>query len=103
MLRARSGILHLFSGSHLDNFPLKTLNLDRVAFHSVTFQLKCLDLQSNQYKKLVPVLSHLSNRLSINILTSKNMEDMYIRHSGFQMMFKKLVFNKLVYFLVKPS
>ena len=34
-----------------------------VAFHSVTFQLKCLDFQSNQYKKLVPVLSRFCNGL----------------------------------------
>jgi len=39
------GILQLLQGSHLDNFPLKTLKLDWVAFHSVnfSFQLKCLD------------------------------------------------------------
>ena len=43
------GILQLFQGSHLDNFPLKTLKLDWVAFHSVTFQFKCLEFQSNQY------------------------------------------------------
>jgi len=57
------GILQLLQGSHLDNFPPKTLKLDRVAFHSVTFQLKCLDFQSNQYKKLVPVLSRFCNGL----------------------------------------
>ena len=34
-----------------------TLKLDWVAFYSVTYQSKCLDFQSNQYKKLVPVLS----------------------------------------------
>ena len=34
-----------------------------VAFHSLTFQLKCLDFQSNQYKKLTLVLSHLRNGL----------------------------------------
>ena len=33
------------------------------AFHSVTFQLKCQDFQSNQYKKLVPVLSRFCNGL----------------------------------------
>ena len=60
-----SGILHLLGGgvSHLNNFPLENLKLGRVAFHSVTFQLKCLDFQSNQYKKLVPVLSRFSNWL----------------------------------------
>ena len=30
--------LQLLQGSHLDNFPLKTLKLGRVAFHSLTFQ-----------------------------------------------------------------
>jgi len=57
------GILQLLQGSHLDNFPLKTLKLDWVAFLSVTFQLKCLDIQSNQCKKLVPVLSRFCNGL----------------------------------------
>ena len=47
--------LQLLRGSHLKNFRLKTLKLGWVAFHSVIFQLKCLDFQSNQYKKLVPV------------------------------------------------
>ena len=32
------GILQLLQGSHLDNFLEKTLNLGRVAFHSLTFQ-----------------------------------------------------------------
>ena len=50
------GILKLLQGSHLNNFPLKTVKLRRVAFHSVTFQLECLDFQYNQYKKLAPVL-----------------------------------------------
>ena len=59
------GILQLFQGSHLDNFLRKTLKLGWVAFHSVTFQLKCLDFQSNQFniKKLVPVLSRFCNGL----------------------------------------
>ena len=57
------GILELLRGSHLNNFLLKTLKLGWVAFHSVTFQLKCLDFQSNQYKKLVPVLSRFCNWL----------------------------------------
>ena len=34
------GILQLLRGSHLKNFPLKTLKLGRVGFHSVTFQSK---------------------------------------------------------------
>ena len=57
------GILKLLQASHSDNCPLKTLKLDRVAFHSVTFQFKCLDFQSNQYKKLVQVLSRFYNGL----------------------------------------
>ena len=32
------GILQLLQGSHLGNFPQKTLKLGRVAFHSLTFQ-----------------------------------------------------------------
>ena len=32
------GILQLLQGSHLDNFPQKTLKLGWVAFHSLTFQ-----------------------------------------------------------------
>ena len=59
------GILELLQGSHLNNFLLKTLKLGWVAFHSVTFQLKCLDFQSSQYKKLVPVLSHFCSWLLV--------------------------------------
>ena len=59
------GILQLLRGSHLNKFPLKTLKLGWVAFHSVAFQLKCLNFQSNcyQYKKLLPVLSSFYNWL----------------------------------------
>ena len=57
------GILQLLRFSHLNNFQLKTLKLGWVAFHSVTFQLKFLDFQSNQYKKLVPVVSRFCNGL----------------------------------------
>ena len=32
------GILQLLQGSHLNNFPLKTLKLGWVAFHSVNLQ-----------------------------------------------------------------
>ena len=32
------GILQLLQGSHLDNFPQKTLKLSGVAFHSLTSQ-----------------------------------------------------------------
>ena len=53
------GSLQLLQGSHLDNFLLKTLKLGWVAFYSLIFQLKCLDFQSNQYKKLAPVFSRL--------------------------------------------
>ena len=56
------GTLELLQGSHLDNFVLKT-KLGWVAFHSLTFQLKCLDFQSNQYKKLAPVPSCFCNGL----------------------------------------
>ena len=63
-------ILQLLRGSHLNNFPLKSLKLGWVAFHSVTFQLKCLDLQSNQYKKLVTVLSHYCNGLCSVLLST---------------------------------
>ena len=61
--KALYGILQLLRGSHLNNFILKTLKLGWVAFHSVTFQLKCLDFQSNQYKKLVLVPSRFCNWL----------------------------------------
>ena len=43
------GILQLLQGCHFENFLLKTLTLDQLFFHSLTFQLKCLDFQSNQY------------------------------------------------------
>ena len=43
-----SGILQLLRGSHLNNFPLKTLKLGWVALNLVTFQLKRLNFQSNQ-------------------------------------------------------
>ena len=56
------GILPLLQGSHLDNFPLKTLKLDWVAFHLVTFHLKCLDFQCYQYTKLIPVLLRFCKR-----------------------------------------
>jgi len=48
ILKGLYGIFQLLQGSHLDNLPMKTLKLGWVAFHSVTFQLKRLDLQSNQ-------------------------------------------------------
>ena len=59
------GVLQLLRGSNLNSFPLKTLILGWVAFHTVKFQLKCLDFQSNQYKKLVLVLSRFCNGLSL--------------------------------------
>ena len=64
------GILQLLRFSHLNNFQLKTLKLGWVAFHSVKFQLKCLDFQSNQYKKLVPVLSRFCNGLLVAALAN---------------------------------
>ena len=64
------GILQLLRCSHLNNFPLKTLKPGWVAFHSVTVQLKCLDSQSNQYKKLVPVLSRFCNGLHVCVFKS---------------------------------
>ena len=57
------GILQLLGGSYLNNFQLKTLKLGLVALHSVKFQLKCLDFQSNRYKKLVPVISRFCDGL----------------------------------------
>ena len=57
------GILQTLRGSHLNNFLRKTLKIGWVAFHLLTFQLRCLDFQSNQYKKLVPVLSRFCNWL----------------------------------------
>ena len=57
------GILQLCKASNLNNLPLETLKLGWVAFHSVTFQLKSLDFQSINYKKLIPVLSRFCNGL----------------------------------------
>ena len=57
------GILQTLRGSHLNNFPRKTLKLGWVALHSVTVQLKRSNFQPNQYKKLVPVLSRFCNCL----------------------------------------
>ena len=48
----------------------KAPKLDWVAFHSVAFQLNCLDFQSNQDKKLVPVLSRFCNGLLVTISTA---------------------------------
>ena len=42
------GISQTLRGSHLNNFLRKTLQLGWVAFHSLTFQLKGLDFQSNR-------------------------------------------------------
>ena len=61
------GILQLLQGCHLDSFPQITLKLGWVAFHSLTFQFKCLDFQSNQYKKLAPVPSRFCNGLFIDL------------------------------------
>ena len=45
------GILQLLRFSHLNNFQLKTLKLGWVAFHSGTFQLKCLDFQCDKHSE----------------------------------------------------
>ena len=71
------GILQLLQGSHLDNFSLKTLKLGWVAFHPRTFQLKCLDFQSNQYKKLAPVLSRFCNGLLLILLSRGRLDNFY--------------------------
>ena len=57
------GILPLLQGSHLHNFPLNTLNLGWIAYHSVEFQLICLDFQFNQLRELAPILSRFCNAL----------------------------------------
>ena len=59
-----------FCKAPIDNFLLTTLKLGWVAFHSLTLQLKCLDLQSNQYMKLALVLSRFCNGLLVNSLLS---------------------------------
>ena len=59
------GILQLLQGSHLDNFPQKTLKLGLVGFHSLKVQLKCLYFQSNEYRKLAPLLSRFCNGLCV--------------------------------------
>ena len=40
------GILQLLQGSHLNKFPLKSLKLGWVAFHSVALPLRCLDFHA---------------------------------------------------------
>ena len=52
------GILQLMKAPVWTIFHWKLL-----AFRSLPFQSKCLDFQSNQYKKLVPVLSRFCNWL----------------------------------------
>ena len=76
------GILQLLEGSHLDNFPLKTFKLGWVAFHSLRFQVKCLDFQSTQYEKLTPVLSRFCNGLSTNKLRHITVEPLHNGHLG---------------------
>ena len=73
------GILQLLQGSHLDNFPQKTLKLGRVAFHSVTFQFQCMGFQSNQYKKLAPVPSCFCNGLFASTFCFRGL---YQAHAG---------------------
>ena len=84
-------ILQLLQGFHLDNFPVKTLKLGLVAFHSLTFQLKCWNFQSNQLNNLVlySVLFHFGHicrqiQCAVYILYSKISIDpgiLKIRHS----------------------
>ena len=66
------GIFKLLRSSLLNNFPLKTIKLGWVAFHSEVVQLKCLDFQLNQYKKLVPVLSRFCNWLLREVFSNAN-------------------------------
>ena len=73
------GILQLLQGPHLNNFPL---NLGWVAFHSVAFQLKCLDFLSIQYEKLVPVLSLFCNRLPA-ILTTLHLNFVVLKNISY--------------------
>ena len=83
-------ILQLLQGSHLDNFPQKTLKLRRVAFHSSTFQFYCLDFQSNRYNKLAPVPSRfchglLSKHFTVYLLPTRRTvryASSVVRHHG---------------------
>ena len=68
-----------FARVQLDDFPLKTLKLGWVDFHSLTIQLKCLGVQSNQFKKLAQcshtfffnfALSRFCNGLFLDFLVS---------------------------------
>ena len=73
------GILTLLQSSHLNNFPLKTLKLGWGAFHSATFQLKCLDFQSNRYKKLVPIsyVSAMGYEAAVTVINSGSTRDRF--------------------------
>ena len=57
------GILQTLRGCHLKRSLQRTLKLGQIAFHALKFQLRCLNSQSNQCKKLVPVLSRFCNWL----------------------------------------
>ena len=46
-----NGFLQTLRGSYLNNFMQKTLKLGWVAFHSLTFQLKCLDFQLQKFSR----------------------------------------------------
>ena len=64
--KALYGILQLllFQGSHLDNFPPKTLKLGWVAFDSTRFQLKCLDIRnSSQSSHVFAIAGNLRESL----------------------------------------
>ena len=86
-------ILQLLRGSHLNNFRLETLKLGWVAFHSVKFQLKCLDFQSNQYTKLVPVLSRFCNWLYYCSAPERYYDSYNHKHSYTVLIAKKFVTN----------
>ena len=53
------------------------LKLGWVAFYSEAFQLKCLDFQSTQYKKLVPVLSRFCNWLYAETQRNARLQSRY--------------------------
>ena len=55
--------LLLFQGSHLDNFPPKTLKLGWVAFDSTRFQLKCLDIRNSSQSSHVFAMVYGDNPL----------------------------------------
>ena len=57
-LKGLYGILQLLPGSNLDNFPLKILKLDWVAFHSVTFQWNLIKIRHLSQSSHVSVMGY---------------------------------------------